>query len=245
MGRYIEDGTYQAEGLAASVYQKDNGNVILQTEWAIPSLNKTIRNWDCIIFGSTGEINDKKMANVKKWATGWDGTSFAWFPANITGLQVELVIENQPMNPPEYDQNGNVKTRSNVKFINPVGGSGGKEMEADNSAALDRIFAAKLRANAGARPVAGTAKPPAPAAPKPAAPRRAAAKKARTSTQAEVWDRFCELCDANGIKDAEARKERFLSLVHEIGKLTDYDSWSDEDWGRLMDAVNDWNGIPF
>ena len=101
MAKYIEDGTYEATGLAASVYRKDNGNVILQTEWAIPSLNKTIRNWDCLIIGNTGEIREKQMANVRKWATGWDGTSFSWFPNNIAGLKVELVIENQPKTPPE------------------------------------------------------------------------------------------------------------------------------------------------
>ena len=250
MARYIEDGTYRANGLAASVYRKENGNVILQTEWGIPSLNKTIRSWDCIIIGNTGEIREKQMANIRKWATGWDGTSLAWFPARIAGLEVELVIENQPMNPPEYDDNGNVKTRSSVKWINPVGGgSTKKEMEADESAALDRIFAAKLRANAGARPVggvAGVAKPPAPAAPTlPGMAAAPATPPVAPSTQAEVWGRFCQLCDDNGVKTDEERKDRFLSLVKEIGKQTDYANWSGEDWGRLLVAVNKWNGLPF
>ena len=260
MAKYIEDGTYEATGLAASVYRKDNGNVILQTEWAIPSLNKTIRNWDCLIIGNTGEIREKQMANVRKWATGWDGTSFSWFPNNIAGLRVELVIENQPKTPPEYDENGNVKTYSSVKWVNPVGGgSGQKEMEADESAALDRIFAAKLRANAGARPVggvAGVAKPATPAAPKPAPatpaaptlPGMAAAPATppvAPSTQAEVWERFCKLCNENEIKTDEERRKYFLSLVSDIGKQTDYADWSGEDWGRLLVAVNEWDGMPF
>ena len=268
MARYIEDGTYEAEGVAASVYRKENGNVILQTEWAIPSLRKTIRNWDCVIIGNTGEIREKAMANIKKWAVGWDGTTFGWFPANIATCRVELVIENQPATPPEYDENGNPKTVSRVKWVNPIGGGGNqKEMQADESAALDRLFAAKLRANAGARPVGGAAnvvKPAAqvakpvtvkPATPAPAGmPQKAAslpsdAPEAEAapivpSTREEAWRRFCEI--AEGAKlGAEERNAKFLDLVAQIGKQTDYDNWTGDDWGRLVAAIDDWNVLPF
>lgn len=268
MAKYIEDGTYEAEGVAASVYRKENGNVILQTEWAIPDLRKTIRSWDCVISGNTGEIREKAMGNIKKWATGWDGTTFAWFPANIQTCRVELVIENQPMNPPEYDENGNPKTVSRVKWINPVGGGGnGKEMNADESAALDRLFAAKLRANAGARPVggvAGVAKPAATVA-RPAAPIPAAANPAgmpqkpaslpsaapdaggqaiTPSTREEAWAAFCGVADGCALQ-GEERNAKFLELVAGIGKQTDYDNWTGEDWGRLMAAIDAWNGLPF
>lgn len=262
--KYIEDGTYEAEGVAASVYRKENGNVILQTEWAIPSLRKTIRNWDCIIIGNTGEIREKAMANIKKWATGWDGMTFSWFPANIQTCRAELVIENQPTNPPEYDEEGNPKTASRVKWINPIGGGGNqKEMTADESAALDRIFAAKLRANAGARPVggaAGVAKPATvkPATPSPAkTPQKAASAPAgapetggRTttpSTREDVWARFCAAA-ANAGLDKDERNAKFLELVAKVGKQTDYDNWTGDDWGELMAAVADFESgdeLPF
>lgn len=262
MAKYIEDGTYDAEGIAASVYRKENGNVILQTEWGIPSLRKTIRNWDCVIIGNTGEIREKAMANIKKWATGWDGTTFSWFPANIHLCKAELVIENQPANPPEYDENGNPKTVSRVKWINPIGGGGNqKEMNADESAALDRLFAAKLRANAGARPVggvAGVAKPAAPVAKpvtvKPAMPQKAASLPSDApeagdapivpSTREAAWARFCAVAEAVKLKDDE-RNAKFLELVAQIGKQTDYDNWTGEDWGRLVAAVDAWDGLPF
>lgn len=263
MARYIEDGTYEAEGVAASVYRNGNGNVILQTEWAIPSLRKTIRSWDCVIIGRTGEIREKAMANIRKWAAGWDGTSFGWFPANITLCRAELVVENQPVDPPEYDADGNPRTMSRVKWINPVGGgAGGKEMNADESAALDRLFAAKLRANAGARPVggaAGVAKPAAPAAKPvtvkpagtppeaPSAPSGApdAGGQAITpSTREAAWARFCAVADGAHMGKDE-RNGKFLELVREIGKTTDYDSWTGVDWGRLVAAVDAWNGLPF
>ena len=257
MARYIEDGTYEAEGVAASVYRNGNGNVILQTEWAIPSLRKTIRSWDCVIIGRTGEIREKAMANIRKWAAGWDGTSFGWFPANITLCRAELVVENQPVDPPEYDADGNPRTMSRVKWINPVGGgAGGKEMNADESAALDRLFAAKLRANAGARPVggaAGVAKPAAPAAPAgtpqkapsaPAGAPEAEAAPIAPSTRKEAWARFCAVADDAKLGKDE-RDAKFLELVAEIGKTTDYDSWTGGDWGRLVAAVDAWNGLPF
>lgn len=266
--KYIEDGTYEAEGVAASVYRKENGNVILQTEWAIPSLRKTIRNWDCVIIGNTGEIREKTLASIKKWATGWDGTTFSWFPANIHLCKAELVIENQPTNPPEYDEDGNPKTVSRVKWVNPIGGGGNqKEMTADESAALDRLFAAKLRANAGARPVggaAGVAKPAAPVAkpvtvkpatpapagmPQKAAPAPSDAPDAcdapiAPSTQKEAWEHFCAVAEGARL-EGEERNAKFLELVASIGKQTDYANWTGEDWGRLVAAVDDWNGLPF
>ncbi len=258
MARYIEDGTYEAEGVAASVYRNRNGNVILLTEWAIPSLRKTIRSWDCVIVGNTGEIREKTMNGIRKWAAGWDGTSFGWFPANIAQCRVELVVENQPVNPPEYDGDGNPRTMSRVKWINPVGG-GQNGMNADESAELDRLFAARLRANAGARPVggaAGVAKPAAPAA-KPvtygtppeahSAPYGAqdgAAATATPSTRKEAWARFCAVADDAKLGKDE-RDAKFLELVREIGKTTDYDSWTGDDWGRLAAAVDAWNGLPF
>ena len=245
MARYIEDGTYEAEGVAASVYRNGNGNVILQTEWAIPSLRKTIRSWDCVIVGNTGEIREKTMNGIRKWAAGWDGTSFGWFGANITLCRAELVIENQPVNPPEYDADGNPRTVSRVKWINPVGG-GQKEMNADESAELDRLFGARLRANAGARPVggaAGVAKPAATVA-KPAATVAKPAATAAPSTRKEAWARFCEVAESANLGKDE-RDAKFLELVREIGKTTDYDSWTGEDWGRLAAAVDAWNGLPF
>ncbi len=269
--RYIEDGTYEAEGVAASVYRKENGNVILQVEWAIPSLRKTIRSWDCVIIGNTGEIREKALANIKKWATGWDGTTFSWFPANITMCRAELVIENQPTNPPEYDEEGNPKTASRVKWVNPIGGGGNqKEMNADESAALDRLFAAKLRANAGTRPVAGAAgvaKPAAtvakpvtvkPATPAPAKtpPKTASApagapeadgRAITPSTREAVWERFCKVA-ANAGLEKDERNAKFLELVAKVGKQTDYDNWTGGDWGDLMAAVADWEAgddLPF
>ncbi len=251
MARYIEDGTYDAEGVAASVYRKENGNVILLTEWALPSLRKTIRSWDCVIIGSTGEIREKALANIRKWATGWDGTSFGWFPANVEGLKVELVIENQPVNPPEYDENGNPRTTSRVKWVNPVGGRDQKEMRADESAALDRIFAAKLRANAGARPVGGAAgvakpaqTPPKPASAPSGAPAPAGGAATPPATRESVWASFCGIAESLRLGKDE-RSAKFLELVAAAGLRTDYDDWTGENWGRLQAEVDAWNGLPF
>lgn len=265
---YIEDGTYIAEGISASVYRKpENGNVILCTEWGIPDLRKTIRNWDCLIDGATGAIRDKALAGVKKWAVGWDGTSFAWFAQNITSLQAELVIVNEPRRPPEYDANGNPVLTTRVKWVNPVGGGGsGKEIAADESAELDRIFSARLRANAGARPVAAV--PSAPSVPKPPAPKppAPAPKPAQTSqkpdsapsaasggaggkndtppTQESVWERFCAYAKKVGWSDKE-RNDSFLGLVKQIGKLPDYENWTAADWAKLDEEITSFEDLPF
>ena len=235
--------------MGASVYRNDKGNVILQTEWAIPALKKTIRSWDCVIIGNTGEIREKAIANIRKWATGWDGTTFAWFPANLPGLEAELVIENQPRNPPEFDEQGNPVTSSRVKWINPVGGgTTQKEMAADESAALDKLFSAKLRANAGARPMggaAGVARPPAaqkrPSAP--SAPRAGAIPPpAFLSTPETVSKLFYKLCEENGIED---RDGKWSDLVQSAGLQPDFDNWTPEMWGALYQKVESWGGLPF
>ena len=272
---YILDGTYTAEGISASVYRKpENGNVILCTEWGIPDLHKTIRNWDCLIDGATGAIREKALAGVKKWAVGWDGTTFSWFAQNITSLQAELVIVNEPRRPPEYDENGNPKTVSRVKWINPIGGGGGnsKEIAADESAELDRLFSARLRANAGARPVATVPTAPKPASspsvPKPTAPKppAPAPKPPKTTqkpdsapsaasgdaggnddtpaTQESVWARFCAYAKKMGWSDKE-RNDSFLGLVNQIGKLPDYDNWTAADWAKLDEEVAQFESLPF
>ena len=245
MAKYLEDGVYAAVGMAASVYKNDKGNVILCTEWAIPSQNnKSIRNWDCLVIGNTGEIREKALTNIRKWATGWDGTTFSWFPQNLPGLEVSLVIENQPRNPPEFDENGNPVTASRVKWINPVGGgSGASAIVEDESATLDRMFGAKLRALSGARPVPSAPKPapkPAPKASPKAAPKRTPVE--TTATPDEVTEMFYGLCDAANVEDRDAK---WAELVQGAGLAADCAAWAPEEWGKMKDALEAWGGMPF
>lgn len=237
MAEYIKDGTYRATGVAASVYRNDKGNVILQTEWLVADLGKTIKAWDCLVIGNTQELRTKSIDNIRKWAAGWDGTAFAWFPANIASVEAELVIANEPRNPPEYDTEGNLVTQTKVKYINPIGG-GGAGMQADESAELDKIFSARLRANAGAMATGGVAKPPAPPAPVPQPPKPAPTKEA-------IWARFLEKAKEAGITDAERRNKIFFSIVAETGRQTNYDDWKGEDWAALAEAVEKWEDLPF
>ena len=64
------------------------------------------------------------------------------------------------------------------------------------------------------------------------------------STRKEAWARFCAVADDAKLGKDE-RDAKFLELVAEIGKTTDYDSWTGGDWGRLVAAVDAWNGLPF
>ena len=67
------------------------------------------------------------------------------------------------------------------------------------------------------------------------------------STREAVWERFCKVA-ANAGLEKDERNAKFLELVSKVGKQTDYDNWTGEDWGLLMGAVLDYEAgddLPF
>lgn len=201
----IQDGTYAARPGAASVYYSEGGALVVAL---IIKLNDgpELKSYNTLV-NKDGAINTRTVENLKKWS-GWNGIDPFWLmDTDLSGIDVEVVVENQPS---LRDPN---KIFPNVKWINaPGGGGGGGIPEAADRRAVMAKFGSQFRALAGGTAVAQPVRAPAPqpAAAAPAAPARPpvqptlpvgapvrprlapVAMKPAGSTQASAWSKMCE-----------------------------------------------------
>lgn len=145
----IQDGTYAARPGQARVYENDKGSLVLCVEVQIEG-GPVLKSFHTLAKAD-GTLMTRTIDNLKAWS-GWDGTDPFWFTDNdLTGIAVEVVIENQPgMSDPS-------RMFPSVKWVNPPGGGSGGMAESGDRRSILAKYGGKLRANAGGVPVGGKA----------------------------------------------------------------------------------------
>lgn len=217
----IADGTYAARPKAASVYEGKSGALILALVHAFEGGGE-IKSYHALTTRD-GAINTRTVEDLKKWS-GWDGSDPYWFmDTDLTGIDVELVIENE-----EYEGRRSPK----VKWVNrPGSGSGTGLPDASDRRAVLAKYGAKFRAVAG--PVAVSARAPS-NPPPPTAPVRppAAAPRKTEATQSSAWARLSELGAGMGRPELEAL---WFTCVDSTGM--DQADMTPDGWAKVTEAV--------
>lgn len=146
----IADGTYAARPGAASVYESEKGALVLALVVKIEN-GPELKSYHTLV-NRDGSINTRTVDNLKAWS-GWNGVDPFWFMENdLTGLEVEVVIVNEPgFTDPS-------KLFPKVKWVNPPGGGNKMPESADRGAILAK-YGAKFRAVAGGVAVGAVAPP--------------------------------------------------------------------------------------
>lgn len=140
----IADGTYAARPGAASVYESEKGALVLALVVKIEN-GPDLKSYHTLV-NKDGAINTRTVDNLKAWS-GWNGVDPFWFMENdLSGVDVEVVIANEPgFTDPS-------KLFPKVKWVNPPGGGmGGVPDAADRRTVLAK-YGAKFRALAGGVP---------------------------------------------------------------------------------------------
>ena len=229
----LQDGTYAARPLAASITESKNGNLMAVIKFKVadgPELT-----FYSVIVKNDGTVNTRNIDDLKKWS-GWDGADPYWLmDQDLTGIDVELVVANEPS---IADPS---KTWPTIKWVNPPGGGSGSALPAaaDRRAVMAK-YGAKLRALAGgtapAAPAAARQAAPAvaaaPSAP-PARPLTPAAPPARpAATQASAW---AMLNEKAGPLPREQVEALWFGFVDATGM--DQADMTPEGWAQVQAAI--------
>jgi len=231
----MDDGTYAAKPGKAVVYESDGGALVLSLEirfsdgQGMPSYH-TLVNKD-------GALNTRTIENLKAWS-GWDGLDPFWFvEADLSAVDIEVVIENEP------GFKDATRLFPKVKWVNPPGGGGsGLPRESGDRRTLLAKYGAKFRALAGGTPPAQpvrAAAPQAPARPSapPARPPIPAARQAPKppATQEACWNRLCELL---GTSTQEQKESAWFAAVDTVGGgQRDQGDFGPDDWAALLTHI--------
>lgn len=213
-------GKYRARALSAGAYESTGGALMVGVQWELDNPERnTITSRTCLI-SKAGVVQEKRIAEIREWAPGWDGVSMEWFGQHFTEFDVEVVIERRV---DSYDN----KEKPEVAFINPVGGgSGHNAIPAADQKALGAKYGARLRAIAGAAPKPmNTATP---ATPKPAAHDPVAEKKTA------AWNAFKETYTG---ADGERNTAWFALVARAVPGKTDYNTFTADDWDAVINAA--------
>lgn len=266
----IEDGSYNALPDVAAVYEK-NDKLVLECRFTLCDENgnayegvpkQSKKYW---LTSADGAINTKTIAQIRKWATGWDGTDPFWFcpqenpdgtvtPDNFeTCGMVEVVLKTEPYKASD----GTTKTWQQIDWVNPLGG-GSKPIASGDRVSIMAKYSAKFKAAAAMSGQAGAvarlpqsatittavARPPqgAPAARPPQAPKAAPKNPgipAGLKGQDIVWDKFvASLPDNTGDKE---RDEQWFALVDKVGKGKDQADFTSADWTNAVALIENPN----
>lgn len=245
----IQDGTYAARPGQARVYENDKGSLVLCIEVQIEG-GPVLKSFHTLARAD-GTLMTRTIDNLKSWS-GWDGTDPFWFLDNdLSGIAVEVVIENQPgITDP-------TKMFPSVKWVNPVGGGSGGLAESDDRRSILAKYGGKLRANAGGTPVGAGAPArsmsevrgpksetagsltevqrtqrtavPCPAPVRPAV--RSAARK--VSDMNTCWGLMCDLCKK--MPKPQVEREWFAAVGIIEGK--DQADMTPEEWGQVEEFI--------
>ena len=271
----IEDGNYNALPDVAAVYEK-NDKLVLECRFALCDANGNVyegvprqskKYW---LTSADGAINTKTIAQIRKWATGWDGADPFWFcaqenpdgtvtPGNFEACgMVEVVLKTEPY----QASDGTTKTWQQIEWVNPIGGGGAKPIASGDRAYIMAKYAAKFRAAAamsGQAARSATISTAASSAPAGAVARRPQARPPKAAPQKAgipaglkgqdiVWDKFVASLPEN-IKDAE-RDEKWFALVDQVGKDKDQADFTSADWANVVALIEnpnlvDHENLPF
>lgn len=148
----LQNGTYAARPLAASITESKNGHLMAVVKFRID--NGPDLTFYSVIVKNDGTVNTRNVEDLKKWS-GWDGVDPYWLmDTDLTAIDVELVIANEP------SITDPTKTWPAIKWVNPPGGGGGSALpEAADRRAVMAKYGAKLRALAGGTPLAAPVSP--------------------------------------------------------------------------------------
>lgn len=252
----IPDGKYTAAPNTAAVYEKNN-KLVLELSFHLtdeggnlyePKIERSKRFW---LTNNAGAINTKTIEQIKKFSPAWDGTDPYWFleGENFAGCGlVELVLASRPYT----NNNGGTTNWQDVDWVNPLGGSGGKQPVASaDKASIMAKYGNMFKAAAGAAPkpvsAASLKKPAAPAAApaaRPAMPSRpvpAAQAEARFRAglegQGEVWEAYSNACDAKQMPSA-ARDEAWFTAIDEIAPGKNQQDFTAAEWDQVAAKLN-------
>ena len=204
----MENGVYAARPKAASVYESEKGALVLALVHALEG-GVEIKSYHGLTTRD-GAVNTHCVEDLKKWS-GWDGCDPYWFmDTDLTGIAVELVVENEPgFSDPS-------KLFPKVKWVNPPGGGtgGGLHDPSDRKSVLAK-YGPKFRAVAGPPQVSSTApvRKPAP-------------------TQSSAWARLSELGAGMGRGDLETL---WFACVDSTGM--DQADMTPDGWGKVTEAI--------
>lgn len=224
-------GRYQAHAIAAGAYESKSGALMVGVQWQLHNpAGDSITSHTCLI-SKTGVVQEKRIARIMEWATGWDGVSMEWFGQHFNELKAELVIERR------FDATDGTE-KPEVAFINPVGGSGVFAIPNTDPTALASKFGAMLRAVAGSKPrpvkvQQAPAKNPAGTPRK--RPEVATDGEDLTQRQQDAWNAF--LTHYTG--DAADRETAWFNLIKTaVPGKENYTTFVATDWDAVMNAIN-------
>ncbi len=225
MTQLIDGQKYPARPTgAASVYEKDNGNLVLCMEIDVQGEN--LRYFTAIATEKDG-VNVRTVDRLKEMF-GWDGIDPFWFVdsgAEYAEKECVATIEMRP------GRNGD-RFFPNIKFLDPPGGGGDGMPASGNRSALLSKYGSKFRAIAGGTPA--KAAPPTQKT-LPQSPPPPPAKPARKSDQLECWTKYCE---AGGTED------KWFATLAEAVPGVDQGDLTPAQWGVVLDHIKT-NLLPF
>ena len=215
-------GKYKARALCAGAYETPGGALMVGVQWELDNpARDSITSRTCLV-SKAGVVQEKRIAEIRKWAPGWDGISTEWFGQHFTEFEAVVTIQRRV---DSYDG----KEKPEVAFIDPIGsGSDHAAIPAADQKALGAKYGARLRALAGTMPK--PILPPPPDAPKPAATKPAAPDPVAEKKTA-AWNAF------NGAfvgADGERNAAWFALVARAVPGKTDYGAFTADDWDAVI-----------
>ena len=213
-------GKYNARAISAGAYETPGGALMVGVQWELANpAHDTITSRTCLI-SKAGVVMEKAIANIRKWAPGWNGVETEWFGKHFTEFEARLTIERRV---DSFDG----REKPEVVFIDPInGGSEHGAIPAADQKALGAKYGARLRALASTVPV-----PQRTAAPTTAAP---VADNSVADKKDAAWNAFKETFTGN---DGERNAAWFAVLARAVPGKTDYNAFTAADWNAVQDAV--------
>jgi len=236
----MENGRYPARPTGnVHVGDHSNGCLICNMEFAF-DVGGTIFNtfW---MTTKDGAVNTRTIDTLKT-IFGWDGADPFWLEdhaGELVEIAVELTVENETF---IGKQDGQEHTSLKVKWVDPLGGSGGNKIENSDRKALMSKYGAKLRAVSGGTPAAKKTTPPAPV-PAQAIPPPAPKKAVAPSDMNTCWKTLNEAMADKPRAEVEAKWFEIIKEVHGDKPQTDY---TPQDWGAVMAKLKTtFDNLPF
>lgn len=225
-------GRYNARALSAGAYETPGGALMVGVQWELENpAHDTITSRTCLI-SKAGVVQEKRIAEIRKWAPGWDGVSTEWFGQHFTEFEATLTIERRV---DSYDG----KEKPEIAFIDPVGGGDHGVIPVSDQKALGAKFGARLRALAGATPKPMNPPPKPPANP-PKPPQGKNAQPNIDAARQTAWGTFTMTYKGG---DAERDAAWFALLARAVPGKTDYNAFTADDWGAVIDAAGKANPV--
>ena len=229
----LPDGIYTATALAASVYENQNGSLVLALNFSIT--NEGYENQNIVAYqtlaNATGEINTRNIGTLKA-IFGWDGNDPFWLedPANLADKPAQLTIEERAFT----GSDGVERTGPSVKWIDAPGGAGRLPASGDRKNIITK-YGARFRALAGGAPVKApvknkTADLPGANLPLEKPKEKPAPPTGPTSTMEACWQ---ILCEQNAGAARPALESKWFEALKTVGITGNNSDVTPQQWGAL------------